>query len=374
MHDVNSHPILSAQLQPDQLSESVSAPVTPLTEWAKQHKIEKHQGPGFLGRMIQSVAAVAIPIFVLLSLPFWATYKGISFLTEKWTLTFEPDSVLTSIREMKKTEETGKLDTMKETLAEVSKKQNVNSTETSSKKKVDDIVSKLTKNLETKLDKKGLKKIKREKIVRHILRELSRQNALTPELMKKLQDPSVRKFIEETDEADPYFIWGLQDRLEMKGNQVFLNIDFTKILQKTEKETTLDSKTEIAKFQRSLTRLLLILENSDPTDADECNQSFIEELRIALKSPVYQALKEDLSDPSTRLLQRFASDMWNKAPSTDAYEKVGDSLCKKQEGPSETDTPSLADSLDGSHELETIILPRNLKHLYKRLKTINWRL
>ena len=147
-------------------------------------------------------------------------------------------------------------------------------------------------------------------------------------------------------------------------------VDWQHIFDKTPKTTlsTDQVEKEVKQFTTSLTKLLKTIENADPSDPSSANKQFILQLRKALQSPVYQALKEDPTQPCIRLLHRFASDMWNKAPSTSSYQDLGKSIMHEMDL-EEIDEKYLA---KGAKKLDGGELATHLEASQKKMEDIHW--
>lgn len=328
---------------------------SPLEKMKEQHKIEKHKGTGPLSYVIRATSLIGMGIIALLGGIFMLAYKVGAEAREKYW----PDPVITSIRDMKIKEETGKFQTMQNVL----KNLNIDS------KKDPKVASqKLTTDIKTILaDPAKVKEIQGKKATRLLLRELARKGVLTPEWVAFLKDKNLdqEKLAEFYDnvKGSP-----LKDTFQADLKK----INWDKLFQKARKETmgaegdaayfndrdvVSKRNQDIQEFENSITELLTIL-NTRGEDfrahPAAVNQKFIAELRKALRSPVYQTMKEDLSNPAVHLLQRFASDMWNKAPSMDAYRGVGDSLVDtmgiKLEDGKKLTGKKIADLLDQSQK------------------------
>ena len=113
---------------------------------------------------------------------------------------------------------------------------------------------------------------------------------------------------------------------------------------------------EVRKFERSMAQILKTLKESGGEPGDS-NQQLISQLRKTLESPIYQALKEDFSQPSIHFFHRLASDIWNKAPSLDGYHQVGKSVLRElhQEEAPQMSGQQLAAQLEASQKKMTKI-------------------
>lgn len=296
--------------------ENSSLPI--LKEWGEQHKVKKHEGIGFIAHLVRKVGLIASVVFAIPVGLVMGAYNLASSIREKYIINHKPNHVLPAIREMKQKEEADKLDTMKQVLSDP-RFGGLNDLTAA------EGARELTKDLAAKLQDPA---VKQNKLGRFILRELSRQDGFNSAWIQILKDPAVMESLMHKPEesiADA-FRAVIGERYPQQLGDI-ANLDWTKINAKIEKgvlpQDSIDK--EVARFERSLKELLTILKqpSSDPAST---NPQFIKAFRKALNSPVYQALKEDASNPSTQLLHRFASDMWNKAPSMDAYQALGTNI------------------------------------------------
>lgn len=337
---MNNNPVqnnLSPPSPPISTPETLPSQTPQLAQWAKEHKVKKHEGKGVGTRVGRTVGFVALTIIfspvLLIPAVIAGSFKLGAWMREKYKLIVKKDPILTSIRQMKVAEETDKFLTMQDVLKNPRFREDIEGLVVNGRE-VSDKAKALQEKLKAKLtDPEKVKKIRTEKIVRYIMRELSRQGKLTPELLAVLRDPKVAAALENKD-----FTTFNQLIKDGKLPQDFFTktIDLTKIEAKVSKDMKVAADRDqvdhdVEEFQKNITHLLKILQKQDLSNPGALNQEFIAELRKALNHPVYKALKEDASDPAIHLLQRFASDMWNKAPSVETYTKVGETLIKKAE-------------------------------------------
>jgi len=293
-----------------------------LQKFAKQHKIEKKAGIKALSRLIHLVGLIGGAIlFPAMAIPI-ALYNLKVCLTEKYKISFRPNSVLAVIRNMKKTEEMDKFQTMQRVRVErLGDSETLSATIGSQT---------LTVGIQDALKDPALEK---NRGVRQLLRVLAQEEALGNgdfdiRWIEALKDPAILKTLnfdgtEQTDfaKAVAEHYPGLEkDLASLKWNELT-----RKIQQRTIPEEKVEE--EVKKFETLLKELLQALDNpkagQDPTSA---NREVIAALRKALSHPVYQALKEDPSQQSVQFLHHLASAIWNKAPSMDAYRDVGASI------------------------------------------------
>ncbi|CUI16861.1 conserved putative membrane protein [Candidatus Protochlamydia naegleriophila] len=316
-----------------------------LREWGVQHKVNKHEGIGLLAHLVRKVGLIAslvlaIPIGLILG-----AYNLAASIREKYIIRYKPTHVLPAIREMKQKEETDKLDTMKQVLSDPRFGGLAELTAADGAKE-------LVKELAVRLQDPAIAQNKR---VRLILRELSRQDAFDPAWIEVLKDPAVIESLMPESGAAPEdaFTVVIEERYPERLGDVAV-LDWAKINAKIEKDSVPQDaiEKEVVRFEKSLKELLDILKQ--PSNPSTANPQFIQAFRRTLNSPVYQALKEDVSNPSIQLLHRFASDMWNKAPSMDAYQAVGTSVLN-QMGEQARAQPlnggQIAERLEHSHSL-----------------------
>lgn len=314
-----------------------------LQKWAAQHRIERNpSNPKAL-----TAGKVALTALVYVGLFFARIGQGIMAMTDWIHVKIFPQSTLAAIRNMKKQEETDKLQTMKKVLSDPKFKQ-------LEKLSASEAAKELSKPLDTRLRTAD---VVQNKGARHILRALSQKESFNPQWMKALGDKKILQHLNfDSQGISDDFIAALKEHYPALNAQDVKALDWQAIAQKT-KENAInpqDMQKEIRMYERSLNHLLEILKNpKQEGNATEINRDLIATLRKALSSPVYQALKEDLNDPSVQLLQRIASDMWNKAPSMDAYRDVGANIVKKmkiKEKGNQMSGRVLAHQLEKSHK------------------------
>ena len=332
------------------LTSAVSPTGSPVLEkMHEKRKIEKLDTDGPLAYIARAVCLVAAAIFFILM----GASHLVNELKEKITISFNLKPILSCIRSMKSKEETDKLQTMINVLSGLKID--------SSDPKV--AAEKLTHHLETLLrSTEGRGAIVQEKIIRNVLKDIARQGPISPEWFEVVKDPQVTQLFRFSGEVDPLkYLDAIKQFLAViKAKHPDLEQDFAKIdwnhIRDSIQKHALPIETvteEVAEFKQSIKSLLRILQDGKKTDdPGKLNQQFIEKLRQALKSPVYQELKEDSAEPCIHLLQRLASDMWNKAPSVDAYASVGDRIGKelKLDMSQKITGAELADKLDASHK------------------------
>jgi hypothetical protein len=367
----STSPSFVSSTQTSPVPQAQTAP-SPLTEWAKEHKVKKNEGNNIATRVARTVGFVALAIlaspFLILPALGAGAFKLGAWAREKYKLIVKKDPILTSIRQMKVAEETDKFVTMQKVL----KDKRFSSIEglVVNGREIPDKATELQKGLKTKLtNSKAVKEIRHQKTIRQIMRQLSRQGSLTPEVIKELNSFHIVAILKKIEESQGLEKWDALNELSQKAT--FFNVReivWDKVSKKVDKEMipTQQVDRDVVEFQKHITHLLKILQKQDLSHPGTLNQEFIAELRKALNHPVYQALKEDASDPAVHLLQRFASDMWNKAPSVETYTQVGETLIKKAKEAkgkvrseaaeeSKTDQPmtgaDLAKSLRDSHDL-----------------------
>lgn len=325
-----------------------------LESWAAKHKIEKYAKTSPLAYVVRAIVLVAAAILMCATLaaPI-AIYNFYVMLREKHAISWKPDSVLPSIRSMKTKEETDKFQTMRGVVEDFQLHE----------KSPQEGAAELTQDIKTLLlSPASMEAIHQTRRSRYILRDLNRSGPLDPEWLEAMKDEKLQKIISFPANVQPtQLIDAINDFNKLiKDHHPHLVNDLTKIdwnkIQKTIQKNTVPVERvdeDVSKFQLSIDQLLKTLKETDvSSDPAKANQELIGQLRKALRSPVYQALKEDPSQPSIHFLHRLASDIWNKAPSLDAYQSVGASIAREIE---QQDTPGmcgkdLAEQLEASHE------------------------
>lgn len=312
--------------------------------WKAQHKVEKHEGFGILTPLVMTTKAIAGLAFLSIALIPVTIAKTFNAISEKYTIYRQPESPLAKIREMKKQEETDKLDTMKKVLDDFPELSKVSPKEGAKS---------LTENLTTRLRDNQLEQ---NRGARYILRELSKKEPFDPAWIKALNDQNIIK----TLSFDDIGVFPETLTYQLKENYPSLKniedirlLDWKKISHKAQKRTIKPKniEKEVRMYERSLKELLTILKNSDSNHSASTNQELVAALRKALSSRVYEALKDDPNNSSVQLLHRLASDLWNKAPSMDAYCDVGQSIVEEMDIPDgEMDGAALAEHLEKSHK------------------------
>ncbi len=323
-----------------------------LSEWKKQHKIEKHQGTEPLAYVFRAVSLIAMGAIALLSGLLVIGYNAWTAFKEWHAVNYKPNSTLAVIRQMKAKEQADKFKTMQSVLSDF------NLTALGAKAGA----AQLTLGLEAMLMDSGeIQKIRERKAARFIMRELAKEGVLTPEWIKALEDPAFfnHLIIEQDNLKRLDELKHFLDSMVKKGlpQKDIHKINWSEFYRKMNKEIVPRDREklhhEVEEFERSLKIILNILKTPEvEVDPPGANAKFIVELRKALKNPVYEALKEDISHPAVHLLQRFASDMWNKAPSIDAYSEVGRTLVEhaEQEQVEASNGKHLANQLEQSYQ------------------------
>jgi hypothetical protein len=319
-----------------------------LQQWKEQHKVEKHAGTGILTYLIRKIALVASAIILApIVLPIALLYNLAVSLKEKYTISRKPDSVLTAIRKMKAKEESDKFKTLNETLTQVLGSFKTLSPAAGAKE--------LITNLSTRLTDPA---VEQNRGTRHILRTLSRKEPFNPAWITALSDPEIVKTLDFNSLGifPEEFAMELAEKYPKLDIDDVRGLDWKKLTQKVEKRKIAPEKIdkEVRKFEISLKELLAALKNQKASsNQTSANREVIAALRKALSSPVYQALKQDSTEPSIKLLHRLASDIWNKAPSMEAYCGVGENIMQhakiESEG-EELDGKKLAEQLAASHK------------------------
>lgn len=323
-----------------------------IQKWSGQHRIEKHQGIGFIAHIVRKIGLVFSAALLLIISPFLILYNIGSALNEKYRLYRYPDGVLAVIRKMKIKEETDKLHTMQDILGDFSKIDLQSLSPESGAKK-------LTEKTAATLNQPELIQ---KRAARYILREISQNDSFDPQWMRALSDPEIVNKLD-LDKLN------LTSTLNDFGNcikqkypglkdpvQELNRLDWKRICHKAKKNTLppKPASHHLKQFEASLSNLLKILHNQKGAVSPvSSNRKLIAALRKCLASPVYQTLKEDSSEPSVELLHRLASDIWNKSPSMEAYREVGKNIIKQASieiNGEEIEGPSLARKLKASHK------------------------
>ena len=154
-----------------------------MESWSQKRKIEKNIETSPLVYVARAIALVVAAIFIAAFIPFVALYSLKVKLQEKYAMTFKPKSVLTAIRNMKSEEEMGKYRTMRAVMDDL------NLDRSDPKKAAERLTGELTRDL--KSDEK-MKEINQNKIIRYILRDLSRSGSLNPEWLVILNSPEMK--------------------------------------------------------------------------------------------------------------------------------------------------------------------------------------
>lgn len=317
-------------------------PVNPqvLKGWKTERKIEKHAGIGIAGHLIRKVGLIGAAILGAPLVVATGIVNGIVKLKEKYAIAYTPGKILPSIRRMKQKEDFDKFATMQNVLKDP--KFNFMNGLTPSQ-----AAFRLTADLKNKLQNDGHIPNKNARL---LLRSLSRNDPFNPIWSKAYKE--VIQFCDFSNEA------GIEDFIERMSIYPELerhtrSIDWQALSKKVNKHQIPPQKLnqEIQNFEKLLCTLLAQLkgDNENPATA---NPLFIASLRKALNSPVYQNIKEDPSDLNVKFLHRLAADMWNKAPSMEAYSELGANIMDQMEGldPNAAKNEALlADQLNASH-------------------------
>ncbi|MBA2369407.1 MAG: hypothetical protein H0V82_10355 [Candidatus Protochlamydia sp.] len=311
-----------------------------LKGWKAEHNVEKHQGIGISGHLIRKVGLVAT---ILLGAPFALAagiLNGIIKLKEKYVITYSPGKILPSIRKMKQKEEQDKFKTMQNVLKDHAFDSLIGLTPGQAAKR-------LTVNLKSKLENSGYSPNKASRL---LLRSMSRTDPFNP-----IWNTVFKEVIQYCDFSNEAGIDDFIDRMSVYPELAphIRSIDWQALIKKVNKHQIDPQKIdqEIQNFEGLMGTLLAQLQMGSGNAPTE-NPLFIATLRKALNTPIYQNIKEDPSDLNVKLLHRFAVDMWNKAPSMEAYSDLGASIMDQMEGLNPNQTKNeviLAEQLKASH-------------------------
>jgi hypothetical protein len=313
---------------------------TVLNDLKAKHKIEKHAGIGVSRHLIRKIGLIAT---VILGAPFALTagiLNGFLKLKEKYIIAHSPGKILPSVRKMKQKEELDKFTTMQNVLKDPKFNSLIGLIPAQAAKR-------LTADLKNNLENS---RYLPNKAARLLLRSMSRNDPFNPIWNKVFKEVLI--FCDFSNAA------GIEEFIERMSiypelSSQVRSIDWQALSKKVNKHQiepkNLDK--EIQNFEKLMGTLLSQLQtnNGDPATA---NPLFITTFRKALNSPVYHNIKEDPSDLNAKLLHRLAVDMWNKAPSMEAYSELGAKIIEQMEVPGPNlgkNEVILADQLKASH-------------------------
>ncbi|MCE2983287.1 MAG: hypothetical protein LW832_06945 [Parachlamydia sp.] len=315
-----------------------------IDNWSSERKISKQAGVGIGGHLLRAVGLVAgLAVYVLLGIVS-VIYQGMAQLREKYLATYRPNHVTPAIRQMKAQEEFDKFQTMQQVIKDFPAIQTLITK---------DAAHELTKDLKQKLESS---ETVQNKGARLILRMMGSKDSFNPIWLKAIKDPEIIASLSFSNIgiAPQAFIETICRKypdLQMDAH----TIDWALVSKKALKNKLSGKRieVEVAKYQKTIEALLTQLNSSGTSPATQ-NPQFIAALRQALNSPVYQAIKEDTTDQSVKLLHRFAVDMWNRAPSMEAYSKLGSCILQEASFGSDNQEKSgvkLAEKLAKSHAM-----------------------
>jgi hypothetical protein len=261
--------------------------------------------------------ALAFAAFVFLSPTFIAIasiYGGINGIKAK--LNLSKGALTNASHEMKQTEEKNKHQSMKDVMIR-ELGEDVFTSKMGNRPTIQD--------LKSQLDGKD---IIPNKLERHLMRALARHGVeATPNIKQKL-----KSIISNIDLKQG----SLEEQLtKLVGSNPGLNSalsgELPKIVESLNKEIkALDSseaKEKAAKqLSSNINEMIATLKNSAGKSSGVVNKEFNVQLRKALRSDAYQALKEDPNNASVKLLHSLGSSTWNDVKSLDAYEKMGKTI------------------------------------------------
>lgn len=280
-------------------------------------------------------AAVVAPIAVVLGLPYLAvkySLEGIHQIKVKY---------LTKRSDLKKEEESSKLSALRDVWRELG---------TDALKEIEKL-------------KPGSSNEFSQQALRHeVLEEIEELEPGSPEGFRREEfEPGAPEEIEEPEPG--YEVEGVPNeeierlqpvlvsaselsKQELESDQS-REIEQSKSLPSSSNEF---SETDIRNFKAGLYSLEKILDTRTKFSDSENNKRFIDQFRILLRNPVYQALKGN-SSPMIHLLHRFACAMWNETKALNAHTKLGEQLVPENAPQQALDFQVLTNSQTKANEI-----------------------
>lgn len=256
-----------------------------------------------------------------------AIYQPGKIIHDKIVKALNDKSLLAANERMKKGEELAKLTSLQSIVSDA---------------KISELIHVTEKKFENPAQ------IAETKVIRYLQREVARGNLkLTPDeiqtMAKDIATDIADKHLSPQQVVAYHFkVFGS----DYSKNNIFLN-------QLNKELNALNKPQAFPSFKKDLEKLVSHLKSADPDSAQKANAQFLQDLRTVLRSDAYQALKDNPTDPSIRLIHQLCVGIWNNVKVLNHYKDFGESMLNGIDRSHETADVLKQTWHKGSQELHT---------------------